>query len=87
MQIDKKEYELHINIFDDVALFDEALNVCEELADQTQKRKEETLATFTNILALLHECLESCGGGDVVEFLSHEKSCQIEVPPPQLGGV
>ena len=50
MEIDKQQYQLHINIFDDAALFDEALNVCEVLAEQTQKRKVETLSTFTNIL-------------------------------------
>jgi type I restriction-modification system DNA methylase subunit len=46
MEIDKQKYELHINIFDDAALFDEALNVCEDLAEQTQKLKPETLPTF-----------------------------------------
>jgi hypothetical protein len=50
MEIDKQKYQLHTNIFDDAALFDEALNVCEDLAEQTQKRKAETLASFTNIL-------------------------------------
>jgi hypothetical protein len=50
MRIDKKDYELDARIFEDVHLFDEALNLCEELAEQTQNRKEEGLATFTNIL-------------------------------------
>ncbi|MGI8656186.1 MAG: N-6 DNA methylase [Pyrinomonadaceae bacterium] len=51
MQIDKDKYPLSTRIFADVKLFDEALNLCEELAEQTQNRKEEKLQTFTNILA------------------------------------
>ena len=50
MDIDKQKYELHTNIFDDAALFDDALNVCEDLAEQTRNQKPETLATFTTIL-------------------------------------
>lgn len=50
MEIDKQKYQLHTNIFDDAALFDETLNVCEDLAEQTKKHKVETLATFTTIL-------------------------------------
>lgn len=50
MQIDRKKYSLDTGIFADVHLFDEALNVCEELASQTQNQKEESLATFTAIL-------------------------------------
>jgi type I restriction-modification system DNA methylase subunit len=50
MEIDKQKYQLHTNIFDDAALFDEALNACENLAEQTRKGKVETIATFTTIL-------------------------------------
>ncbi len=50
MQIDKEGYSLDARIFEDVHLFDEALSLCEELADQTQDQKETDLATFTNIL-------------------------------------
>ena len=50
LQIDKERYSLEMDIFEDMALFDDALSVCEELATQTQKRKDETLKIFTNIL-------------------------------------
>jgi hypothetical protein len=50
MQIDKDTYSLDTGIFDDMRLFDEALNLCEELAEQTQRHEEEKLTTFTNIL-------------------------------------
>lgn len=52
MQIDSEKYLLDTRIFDDVRLFDEALNVCEELAEQTHNQPEETLQGFTNSLAL-----------------------------------
>ncbi len=50
MEIDKQKYQLHTSVFADAALFDEALTVCEDLAEQTQKRQAEPFATFTNIL-------------------------------------
>jgi len=50
MQIDKDKYYLNTQVFEDVHLFDEALEVCEELAEQTQGKKPETEAIFTNIL-------------------------------------
>ncbi len=50
MQIDKENYPLDTQIFADVHLFDEALSVCEELADQTQNQNEVDLAAFTNTL-------------------------------------
>jgi hypothetical protein len=50
MQIDKDKYYLNTQVFEDVKLFDEALEVCEELAEQTQGKKLETLQVFTNIL-------------------------------------
>jgi hypothetical protein len=50
MRIDEKAYSLDTQIFDDMRLFDEALNLCEDLAEQTQNQKEEKLQTFTNIL-------------------------------------
>jgi type I restriction-modification system DNA methylase subunit len=50
MQIDKEKYSLDTQIFGDMGLFDEALNVCEELAEQTQNKKEEKLRDFVNIL-------------------------------------
>lgn len=50
MQIDKKEYELDTQIFEDVRLFDEALNVSEELASQTKGQEEVSLLEYKNIL-------------------------------------
>ena len=50
MQIDKDKYYLNTQVFEDVYLFDEALEVCEELAEQTQGNKPETEATFGKIL-------------------------------------
>ncbi len=50
MQIDKDKYYLNTQVFEDVHLFDEALEVCEELAEQTQGKKPETEAIFTKIL-------------------------------------
>ena len=50
MEIDKDNYSLTTQVFEDVELFDEALEVCEELAQQTQGKKPETEAVFTNIL-------------------------------------
>ncbi|MGI8470447.1 MAG: Eco57I restriction-modification methylase domain-containing protein [Pyrinomonadaceae bacterium] len=50
MQIDNENYPLTTRIFGDVALFDRALDLCEELAEQTRNKADEQLATFTNIL-------------------------------------
>ena len=50
MEIDKDNYSLSTQVFEDVALFDEALEVCEELAEQTQGKKPESEAIFTQIL-------------------------------------
>lgn len=50
MQIDKDKYYLNTQVFEDVHLFDEALEVCDELAGQTQGKKPETETVFTNIL-------------------------------------
>ncbi len=50
MEIDKDNYSLSTQVFEDVTLFDEALEVCEELAEQTQGKKIETEAVFSQIL-------------------------------------
>ncbi len=50
MHIDKDKYYLNTQVFEDVHLFDEALEVCEELAEQTQNKKTESLPVFENIL-------------------------------------
>ena len=50
MQIDKDKYYLNTQVFEDVHLFDEALEVCEELAEKTQGKKAATEAVFTDTL-------------------------------------
>jgi hypothetical protein len=50
MHIDKDKYYLNTQVFEDVRLFDEALEVCEDLAEQTQGKKIETLEVFGNVL-------------------------------------
>ncbi|MCE3238737.1 MAG: putative Endonuclease [Gammaproteobacteria bacterium] len=50
MHIDKDKYKLNTQVFEDVRLFDEALEVCENLAEQTQNKKTETLTVFEAIL-------------------------------------
>jgi hypothetical protein len=50
MNIDKDKYYLNTQVFEDVQLFDEALEICEELAEQTQGKKTETLQVFSNVL-------------------------------------
>lgn len=50
MNIDKEKLWLNTQVFEDVHLFDEALEVCEDLADQTMHKKKETKQTFENNL-------------------------------------
>lgn len=50
MHIDKDKYYLNTQVFEDVRLFDEALEICEDLAEQTQGKKSESLSVFENIL-------------------------------------
>lgn len=50
MQIDKEKYYLNTQVFEDVKLFDEALTICEDLAEQTQGKKTETKLVFSTIL-------------------------------------
>ncbi|MBS1669016.1 MAG: N-6 DNA methylase [Bacteroidetes bacterium] len=50
MNIDRDKYYLNTQVFEDVHLFDEALEVCEELAEQTQGKRTESLAVFGNVL-------------------------------------
>ncbi|MBU1718536.1 MAG: N-6 DNA methylase, partial [Bacteroidetes bacterium] len=50
MSIDKDKFKLSTQIFDNVQLFDEALDICEALADQTEHKKTETIEAFENIL-------------------------------------
>ena len=50
MHIDREELYLNTKIFEDVQLFDEALEICDELAEQSMNRKKETKQTFKNNL-------------------------------------
>ena len=40
MNIDKEKYLLTTQVLDDVGLFDEALSVCDDLAEQTMGKKK-----------------------------------------------
>jgi|694.fasta_scaffold01408_8 hypothetical protein len=50
MNIDKEKFFLNTQILEDVELFDEALEVCENLADQTLHKKKETNEVFFKLL-------------------------------------
>lgn len=49
LNIDKEKYHLTTQILEDVKLFDEALGICDELAEQTMGKKKETEEVFENI--------------------------------------
>ncbi|MCU0457659.1 MAG: N-6 DNA methylase [Bacteroidales bacterium] len=51
LPIDKKKYVLNTQVFDDVDLFDIALDICEKLSDQTFEKPKLTPGTFTKILS------------------------------------
>jgi hypothetical protein len=50
MYIDKEKLWLNTQVFEDVHLFDEALEVCEDLAEQSINKENETKQTFENNL-------------------------------------
>lgn len=50
MQIDKEKLWLNTQVFEDVQMFDEALEVCEDLAEHSLNKKKENLTTFENNL-------------------------------------
>lgn len=50
MTIDKEKLWLNTQIFEDVHLFDEALDVCEDLAEQSMNKEKESRQTFENNL-------------------------------------
>jgi methylase of polypeptide subunit release factors len=50
LKIDKEEFLLNTQVLEEIDLFDEALEVCEELAEQTLHRKAEDEKTFETIL-------------------------------------
>jgi type I restriction-modification system DNA methylase subunit len=50
MHIDKDKYVMNTQLLEDVKLFDDALEACEELAEQTKNVKIATISTFENVL-------------------------------------
>ena len=50
MNIDKEKFFLNTQILEDVELFDEALEVCENLAEQTLHKRKEDNAVFFKLL-------------------------------------
>jgi SAM-dependent methyltransferase len=50
MPIDKEKYVLNTQVLDDVRLFDDALDICEELAEQTVHKKIKSFDEFVKIL-------------------------------------
>jgi len=49
LSIDKEKYHLTTQILEDVKLFDEALRICDELAEQTMGKRKEPEDVFENI--------------------------------------
>ncbi len=52
MPIDKEKYVLNTQVFEDVKLFDDSLDLCEELAEQTMHKKITEKDDFIKILTL-----------------------------------
>ena len=50
VQVDQQRCNISLSIFDDVTLFDTAMNVCEDLAEQTQKKAADSQKSFATIL-------------------------------------
>ncbi|HPR92323.1 MAG TPA: N-6 DNA methylase, partial [Candidatus Dojkabacteria bacterium] len=55
LPIDKNKYVLNTQIFEDVELFDDGLEVCEELSQQTMGKKNTSLQNFEKILSAKHK--------------------------------
>jgi len=55
MNIDKFKLRLNTALFRDLHLFDEALEVCESLAESSMNKKKETKQTFENNLLRRHK--------------------------------
>ncbi|TAF72662.1 MAG: restriction endonuclease [Bacteroidetes bacterium] len=55
MSIDKELLVLNSQIFDDIKLFDDALDVCESLADSTLNKKKIDIIGFENNLRRVHK--------------------------------
>lgn len=50
MDIDKENFRLNSQVLEDMALFDEGVDVCEDLAEQTLHRKKASIITLENSL-------------------------------------
>lgn len=50
LTIDKEDYLLNTQILEEIDFFDEGLDICDELAEQTKNRKAEDEKVFANIL-------------------------------------
>jgi hypothetical protein len=50
MKIDRKDYELDAGVLDDLRIFDEALNLSDDLAEQTRGKGAQALSDFRNAL-------------------------------------
>ncbi len=66
LTIDNEQYKLNTQILDDVRLFDEALDICEKVAEQTHGSKQETKESFEKTLkkiyingGLTHQVIDS----------------------------
>jgi len=59
MHIDQNSLRLSTKIFDDMSLFDEALEICEDLAEQTLHKKKENRQNFEKSLLIQHKGLDS----------------------------
>ncbi len=55
MNIDKEKIKLNTQIFDDIQLFDKALEACEDVAEQTQGGKAISLESFETIVKKYYE--------------------------------
>ncbi|HEY9404710.1 MAG TPA: N-6 DNA methylase, partial [Pyrinomonadaceae bacterium] len=65
MKIDRKDYELDAGVLDDLRVFDEALNLSDDLAEQTQGKGAQALSDFRN--ALKHQAGASGLSDEVAE--------------------
>lgn len=48
MNIDKENFKISSQVLDDMTLFDDGVDICEELAEQTQHKKQVSLETLKN---------------------------------------
>lgn len=55
MLIDREKYILNTQIFTDVKLFDDALDICEELSSKTIWKSKSPIGTFDNVLSKYHK--------------------------------